>query len=49
MNMLNPLRRFLKSVMEQVGTLAGQKPDEDEDDTIPSMSPQSYGNSFTKK
>ena len=29
---------FLKSVMEQVGALAGQNLDEEEDDTIPSMS-----------
>jgi hypothetical protein len=27
-------QRFLKSVMEQVGALAGQDPDEEEDDTI---------------
>jgi hypothetical protein len=33
-------QRFLRSVMEQVGALAGQNPDEEEDDTIPSMSPQ---------
>ena len=33
-------QRFLKSVMEQVGALAGQDLDEEEDDTIPSMSPQ---------
>jgi hypothetical protein len=32
-------QRFLRSVM-QVGALAGQNPDEEEDDTIPSMSPQ---------
>jgi hypothetical protein len=31
-------QRFLKSVMEQVGALAGQNLDEEEDDTIPSMS-----------
>ena len=31
-------QRFLKSVMEQVGALAGQDLDEEEDDTIPSMS-----------
>ena len=30
---------FLKSVMEQVGALAGKDLDEEEDDTIPSMSP----------
>jgi hypothetical protein len=31
-------QRFLKSVMEQVGALAGQEFEEEEDDTIPSMS-----------
>ena len=31
-------QRFLKSVMEQVGALAGQDPDEEEDDTIPTVS-----------
>ena len=31
-------QRFLNSVMEQVGALAGQNLDEEEDDTIPSMS-----------
>ena len=32
-------QRFLKSVLEQVGTPTGQDLDEDEDDSIPSMSP----------
>ena len=32
-------QRFLKSVLEQVGTPTGQNLDEEEDDTIPSMSP----------
>jgi hypothetical protein len=31
-------QRFLKSVMEQVGALAGQEFDEEEDDTIPRVS-----------
>jgi hypothetical protein len=31
-------QRFLKSVMEQVGALAGQELDEEEDDTVPSLS-----------
>jgi hypothetical protein len=31
-------QRFLKSVMEQVGALAGQEPDEEEDDAISSIS-----------
>ena len=31
-------QRFLKSVMEQVGALAGQEFDEEEDDTVPSIS-----------
>jgi hypothetical protein len=31
-------QRFLKSVMEQVGVLAGQEFDEEEDDTIPRVS-----------
>jgi arginyl-tRNA synthetase len=31
-------QRFLKSVMEQVGALAGQELDEEEDDTVPSIS-----------
>ena len=31
-------QRFLKSVMEQVGALAGQEPDEEEDDAVPSFS-----------
>jgi hypothetical protein len=31
-------QRFLKSVMEQVGALAGQDLDEEEDDTIPTVS-----------
>ena len=31
-------QRFLKSIMKQVGALSGQNPDEEEDDTIPSMS-----------
>jgi hypothetical protein len=30
-------QRFLKSVMEQVGALAGQDFDEEEDDTIPTV------------
>jgi hypothetical protein len=32
-------QRFLKSVLEQVGTPTGQDLEEDEDDSIPSMSP----------
>jgi hypothetical protein len=32
-------QRFLKSVLEQVGTPIGQDLEEDEDDSIPSMSP----------
>ena len=31
-------QRFLKSIMKQVGILSGQHPDDDEDDTIPSIS-----------
>ena len=31
-------QRFLKSVMEQVGALAGQEFDDEEDDTVPSIS-----------
>jgi hypothetical protein len=31
-------QRFLKSIMKQVGVLSGQNPDDDEDDTIPSIS-----------
>jgi arginyl-tRNA synthetase len=31
-------QRFLKSIMEQVGALAGQELDEEEDDTVPSIS-----------
>jgi hypothetical protein len=31
-------QRFLKSVMEQVGALAGQEFDDEEDDTAPSIS-----------
>jgi hypothetical protein len=31
-------QRFLKSVMEQVSALAGQEFDEEEDDTVPSIS-----------
>jgi arginyl-tRNA synthetase len=31
-------QRFLKSVMEQVGALAGQDLDEEEDDAVPSLS-----------
>ena len=31
-------QRFLKSIMKQVGVLSGQNPDEDEDETIPSIS-----------
>jgi hypothetical protein len=31
-------QRFLKSVMKQVGALAGQELDEEEDDTVPSIS-----------
>jgi hypothetical protein len=31
-------QRFLKSVIEQVGALAGQELDEEEDDTVPSIS-----------
>jgi hypothetical protein len=31
-------QRFLKSVMEQVGALAGQEFDEEEDDAVPSLS-----------
>ena len=31
-------QRFLKSVMEQVGALASQELDEEEDDTVPSIS-----------
>ena len=33
-------QRFLKSIMKQVGALASQNPDDDEDDTIPSISAQ---------
>jgi hypothetical protein len=36
-------QRFLKSVLEQVGTPAGQDLEEDEDDSIPSMSPSGAG------
>lgn len=32
-------QRFLKSVLEQVGTSTGQDLEEDEDDSTPSMSP----------
>ena len=31
-------QRFLKSIMKQVGALTSQNPDDDEDDTIPSIS-----------
>jgi hypothetical protein len=31
-------QRFVKSVMEQVGALAGQDLDEEEDDAVPSLS-----------
>ena len=31
-------QRFLKSIMKQIGALAGQSPDDDEDDMIPSIS-----------
>jgi hypothetical protein len=31
-------QRFLKSVMEQVGALAGQGLDDEEDDAVPSLS-----------
>jgi hypothetical protein len=31
-------QRFLKSIMKQVGILSGQNPDEDDDDTIPTIS-----------
>ena len=31
-------QRFFKSVMEQVGALAGQEFDDEEDDTVPSIS-----------
>jgi arginyl-tRNA synthetase len=31
-------QRFLKSVMEQVGALAGQEFEDEEDDTVPSIS-----------
>jgi hypothetical protein len=31
-------QRFLKSIMEQVGALAGQEFDDEEDDTVPSIS-----------
>ena len=31
-------QRFLKSVMEQVGALAGHQLDEEEDDAVPSLS-----------
>jgi arginyl-tRNA synthetase len=31
-------QRFLKSVMKQVGALASQELDEEEDDTVPSIS-----------
>jgi len=31
-------QRFLKSIMEQVGALAGQELDEEEEDTVPSIS-----------
>jgi hypothetical protein len=31
-------QRFLKSIMEQVGALAGQEFDDEEEDTIPSAS-----------
>jgi hypothetical protein len=30
-------QRFLKSIMKQIGALAGQNPDDDEDDTIPAF------------
>jgi hypothetical protein len=36
-------QRFLKSVLEQVGTPAGQDLEEDEDDSIPSRSPSGAG------
>ncbi len=42
-------QRFLKSVMEQVGALAGQDLDEEEDDTIPSSVPTESGmNTFSE-
>jgi cell division GTPase FtsZ len=31
-------QRFLKSIMKQVGILSGQSPDDEEDDTIPTVS-----------
>ena len=31
-------QRFLKSIMKQVGVLSGQIPEDDEDDTIPTVS-----------
>jgi hypothetical protein len=31
-------QRFLKSIMEQVGALAGRELDEEEDDAVPSLS-----------
>jgi hypothetical protein len=36
-------QRFLKSIMKQVGALSGESPNEDEDDTIPSISAPSAG------
>ena len=42
-------QRFLKSIMKQVGVLSGQHPDDDEDDTIPSISaPRSGVNTFSR-
>ena len=42
-------QRFLKSIMKQVGALSGQNPDDEEDDTIPSISaPRSGVNPFSQ-
>ena len=36
-------QRFLKSIMKQIGVLSGQHPDDDEDDTIPTISAPKIG------